>query len=68
MNLLALLPAFLLLAGVATPAGASEPSASEPSIAFSKDDPALAWGPCPDFMPEGCEIAVLQGDQVVTVR
>lgn len=22
----------------------------------------LEWGPCPDFMPEGCNIAVLQGD------
>lgn len=25
-------------------------------------DAALEWGPCPDFMPEGCAIAVLQGD------
>ncbi len=22
----------------------------------------LAWGPCPDFFPEGCGLAVLQGD------
>ncbi len=26
------------------------------------DDPALVWGPCPEFLPEGCAIAVLQGD------
>jgi len=28
----------------------------------SPDDAGLAWGPCPKFMPEGCRIAVLQGD------
>ncbi|WNJ20535.1 cupin domain-containing protein [Pontibacter sp. G13] len=22
----------------------------------------LEWGPCPDFMPDGCKIAVLHGD------
>ncbi len=26
------------------------------------DDEGLAWGPCPEFMPEGCTIAVLHGD------
>lgn len=26
------------------------------------DDPSLVWGPCPAFLPEGCAIAVLQGD------
>ena len=26
------------------------------------EDPDLEWGPCPAFMPEGCEIAALQGD------
>jgi len=26
------------------------------------DDPALEWGPCPEFMPEGCELAIIQGD------
>jgi quercetin dioxygenase-like cupin family protein len=25
-------------------------------------DANLEWGPCPDFMPEGCRIAVLQGN------
>lgn len=25
------------------------------------DDSDLAWGPCPAFMPESCEIAVLHG-------
>ncbi|MDX1518281.1 MAG: cupin domain-containing protein [Woeseiaceae bacterium] len=35
---------------------------SETAIVVDPDDPNLAWGPCPDFMPAGCEIAVLHGD------
>ena len=31
-------------------------------LAQSASDPALKWGPCPPGMPEGCGIAVLQGD------
>lgn len=34
----------------------------ENSISFSKSDSNLEWGPCPDFMPEGCNIAVLHGN------
>ena len=34
----------------------------ENSVLSSKDDPNLQWGPCPEFMPEGCNIAVLHGD------
>jgi quercetin dioxygenase-like cupin family protein len=26
------------------------------------DSPQLEWGPCPEFMPQGCAIAVLQGN------
>lgn len=32
------------------------------SVAFAHDDAALKWGPCPEFMPQGCGIAVLHGD------
>lgn len=34
------------------------------NMAFTKnaDDEQLKWGACPDFMPESCSIAVLQGD------
>ena len=32
------------------------------AIAWTADDSGLAWGPCPAFLPEGCRIAVLQGD------
>lgn len=34
----------------------------ETAIAVDPADPDLAWGPCPEFMPAGCEIAVLHGD------
>ncbi len=29
---------------------------------WTADDDDLTWGPCPEFMPEGCGLAVLQGD------
>jgi quercetin dioxygenase-like cupin family protein len=34
----------------------------ENSILKSIDDETLQWGPCPPFMPDGCNIAVLHGD------
>lgn len=35
---------------------------NENSVVRSFDDASLEWGPCPPFMPEGCNIAVLHGD------
>lgn len=32
------------------------------AVAKTFEDPDLQWGPCPAFLPEGCAIAVLQGD------
>ena len=52
-----LLVALLLLA-----ASSSRAEAPEPSRAHAASDAALAWGPCPDFMPAGCGITVLHGD------
>lgn len=43
-------------------AAAAAPAAKEPALARSFRDPALAWGPCPAFLPQGCQIAVLHGD------
>ena len=41
----------------------SQPArAAEPALAFTFNDARLKWGPCPDFIPKGCEIAVLHGD------
>jgi quercetin dioxygenase-like cupin family protein len=49
----------LLLAGpLAVAAGPS----SEPALAHTLDDSTLQWGPCPAFIPKGCQIAVLHGD------
>ncbi len=36
--------------------------ADEPALALTFKDPSLKWGPCPDFIPKGCEIAVIHGD------
>lgn len=48
-----------LLCGCAAvlPAVASEPVSGR---AFA--DPGVTWGACPEFLPEGCGIAVLGGD------
>lgn len=54
----AALPGLLLAAGLAN---AHEP-VSEASVVRTHDDPALEWGPCPPFLPEGCAISVLHGD------
>ena len=58
MNLPALRTALLVL--LASPMALAE--TAEPAVAFAADDPGLAWGPCPEFMPEGCQISVLNGD------
>ena len=36
--------------------------ADDPALAISPDSSRLEWGPCPEFMPEGCAIAVLHGN------
>lgn len=41
---------------------AQENTISEKSVSFSENDPNLQWGPCPEFMPEGCSITVLHGN------
>lgn len=51
----------LLVLSLASPAWADSASKVEP-IFHTHDDPTLEWGPCPDFLPEGCGLAVLQGD------
>lgn len=36
--------------------------AQEQAVARAPDAEDLEWGGCPEFMPEGCQIAVLHGD------
>lgn len=37
-------------------------SGQEAPLTRTARDPQLKWGPCPPFLPKGCEIAVLHGD------
>ena len=48
-----LFPSLLIVACgiIAGPAGGQSP-----------EDAGLQWGPCPEFLPQGCQIAVLNGD------
>ncbi|HSP83108.1 MAG TPA: cupin domain-containing protein [Gillisia sp.] len=34
----------------------------ERSLVKDAGDPAIEWGGCPEFMPEGCRLTVLHGD------
>ena len=36
--------------------------AIEPALHIRVADKALAWAPCPAFMPKDCELAVLRGN------
>jgi quercetin dioxygenase-like cupin family protein len=51
----------VFLAGANPPASAQAP-AKEQAVTRSVEDPQLQWGPCPPFLPKGCQIAVLHGD------
>jgi quercetin dioxygenase-like cupin family protein len=53
--------ALLALTLAHVPASAQN-AAPEPAIARGADDRSLDWGPCPEFMPAGCALAVLHGD------
>lgn len=41
---------------------AQEVVQQEQAMVKTHNDADLEWGPCPDFMPEGCNVAVLHGD------
>lgn len=52
----------VLTACFAAQMAAGEAQAPQTPLAKAVDDSDLQWGPCPPFIPEGCEIAVLHGD------
>jgi quercetin dioxygenase-like cupin family protein len=53
----------ILLAAMCIPTLALAQTPIEPAaMARTFQDPTLEWGPCPEFLPEGCAIAVLHGD------
>jgi len=35
---------------------------AQKAFTWNANDSDLKWNPCPDFMPESCRIAVIQGD------
>jgi quercetin dioxygenase-like cupin family protein len=41
---------------------AQETGEQDQAIVKTHNDKDMEWGPCPDFMPEGCNVAVLHGD------
>ena len=51
-----------VLAALASPLALADKAAPEPALAYTFKDPGLKWGPCPPFIPKGCEIAVVHGD------
>ncbi len=65
---LSILPGWSHVSFAQTAAGSTDvaadpaPSATVKPLSRAASDPALQWGPCPAGMPEGCGIAVLQGD------
>lgn len=47
------------IAALVIPLAAAQ--ANEGAFTVALEDPGLEWAPCPDFMPEGCGLAILQG-------
>ena len=43
-------------------AARAQAPAGEPALSTFLKDPGIAWGPCPEILPAGCQIAVLHGD------
>ncbi len=53
----------LLVSGAVSGASADAAApAAERALTATFADSSLKWGPCPAFIPAGCEIAVLHGD------
>ena len=44
----------------------AQSGAKEAPVSATFKDARLEWGPCPAFIPKGCEIAVLHGDPAKT--
>ena len=61
MSKLAKLLAVAVVALAGSFASAEGP-APESALALTFQDASLKWGPCPPFIPKGCEIAVVHGD------
>lgn len=47
---------------VAIPLVAADAATAATPLALALSDTGLQWGPCPEFAPKGCAIAVLHGN------
>jgi quercetin dioxygenase-like cupin family protein len=54
--------ALLAILGLAAAFAAAEAPVQQRALTWTVDAGALDWGPCPEFLPSGCAIAVLHGD------
>ncbi|REL39315.1 cupin domain-containing protein [Rhodohalobacter sp. SW132] len=59
-SILPLIFSFLILCY--SPLKAQNISGDEEAFIFHKNDAGLEWASCPEFMPDDCRLAVLQGD------
>ncbi len=57
-----LLTASLIIIGCDGNNDTNNPAGDQQAFTLEYDDPNLEWGPCPEFMPEGCDLAVIQGN------
>jgi quercetin dioxygenase-like cupin family protein len=56
------IPTLLVLSMFLLSVASAQDASKEPALANTFKDSRLKWGPCPAFIPKGCEIAVLHGD------
>jgi len=46
--------------GEAAAVALTPPVTEVPAFTWTMDDPDVPWGPCPEWMPESCELAIIQ--------
>ena len=51
-----------LLTTVCAFSAVGQSPSAESAVTWRAGDKELKWGPCPEFLPKGCQIAVLHGD------
>lgn len=51
-----------VLAAAALCCACAASAQEDPPLALAVDDMNLEWGPCVEFLPEGCEVTFLRGD------
>jgi len=52
----------VMIFAIAMTAVTNADAPQERALALSFEESTLQWGPCPDFMPKSCQLAVLHGD------